>query len=194
MKAIITKIRTSKKDENGNFILENNYHIENDDGSNVTLSQYCKDNNIDYFKIRRYLKKGMTIEEALTPKINMSKICKEKGISQVNILNRVKKKGMTTEEALNKEVRKYVHRNVDKNSLKDYGIKYETLMSRIQKGYSMEEALNIPVRYRSKESLKKISKIYNINHSTLCSRIYNQGMTIEEALLKSNIKRSIENE
>jgi len=78
------------------------------------------------------------------------------------------------------------------NMCKAYGIAREAFMSRINNGWSLEDALTTPIRSKSKfesidhtgkeyNSLDEMCKHYNISKATLYARL-NRGMSLEDAL------------
>jgi len=74
----------------------------------ITLKQYCKENNINYASVLRWMKfKGMTIEEAIRYKpykyeidgMSLNKYCSKNNINYNSALSRIKK-GESVSEAV----------------------------------------------------------------------------------------------
>lgn len=66
-----------------------------------------------------------------------------------------------------------------------HNIKYNTVISRLNRGLSLEDALNNPVRtvVVSKHIRLKLD-LKGINSCTIKNRVHNQGMTLDEAISK----------
>lgn len=78
---------------------------------------------------------------------------------------------------------------------KDYHINYTTVLSRLEKGLSYEEALKKKVKTErmatlnnETKTIKEWCEILNLNYQTVCSRIQ-KGLSYEEALTQSKNNR-----
>ena len=130
----------------------------------------------------------------------LKEYCKEHNICYGTIINRINRRGFSLEEAINipirnteKENKENDHKNkyfYDGKPLKEYckehNICYGTIVIRINKGLSLEEAIKKPINQATKNfykgmSVRKYCKENNINYSTVGYRI-NMGWSIEDAI------------
>ena len=66
-----------------------------------------------------------------------------------------------------------------------HNIKYNTVISRLNRGLSLEDALNNPVRtVVVSEHIRLKLDLKGINSWTIKNRVHNQGMTLDEAISK----------
>ena len=66
-----------------------------------------------------------------------------------------------------------------------HNIKYNTVISRLNRGLSLDDALNNPVRtVVVSEHIRLKLDLKGINSWTIKNRVHNQGMTLDEAISK----------
>ena len=148
-----------------------------------------------------------------------SQMLKHWGISNATYYNRTHKEGLSMEEALTKPIAKTysfqevtVHLGNKYRSLslmaRTYGIKPITLRDRLERGWSVREALTTPidtsthrktvntegVRVQDHKgvwynSYYELAKAYGLTISTLYGRLVRLGWSIEEALLTPTQER-----
>ena len=133
---------------------------------------------------------------------NLKEIAKRFNVDHLTLCRRMNKLGWSIEKAVNTPVIKRKENGIKictingftgnlKEIAEHFNINYRTLCSRINKGMSIEDAVNIPIKDDEikiytvngfTSNLKQISKNFNINYDTLRNRINKQGMSIEEAV------------
>ena len=164
----------------------------------INQEEMCKAYGIKKTTYRNRIKKGKTIEEALTmplKQVNEQKKEKErKCVKQVNKQEKEKELKQVNKQK-EKQERKYVYDYLGnkyinrKEMCKAYSIKESTYRSRIKKGMTVKEALTTPLSQRyvydhlgnKYINQEEMCKAYNIKESTYRSRT-KRGATVEEAL------------
>ena len=175
-------------------------------GKKRTLQEISKITNLSIKSLWYGLNRGYKMSEIphkLSKKLflykNKKRTLKEisdmVGINYVTLRVRIYKYKLSLEQALNlpkyNNYKVYTH-NGDRISVKDISkntdVPYTTILYRLSKGMSLEDAIINTKKffiYEGKElSLKDISKKINIPYSTLRHRIYKQGMSLEDAINK----------
>lgn len=125
----------------------------------LNLAKYCREHDISYNTVYARIKRGMTVEEAISNPIikrasiiknpGICKKCRELGLNYKFIYGRVFQKKMTLEEAMNTP--KYYARKFYKGIpytvyCKQHNIPIERIKQRMRKGMTLEEAIETPVK------------------------------------------------
>ena len=172
------------------------------------------------FTIREESKhKGSVVDHLGNEFKSLSQMLKHWGISPATYYNRTHKEGLSMEEALTKPIAKKFsfqevtdHLGNKYRSLslmaRTYGIKPITLSDRLERGWSIREALTTPVdtsTLRKTVNVKgikvqdhkgvwynsyyELAKAYGLTISTLYGRLVRLGWSIEKALLTPTQER-----
>lgn len=182
-----------------------------------SMTEACNYYGVKSATVSARMKKGMSLEDALVsksvPKNRPKKpvvfkgiefeceddLYKFYGVSRNTVSYRMKKKGMSFEEALTHSGnittgQKVTINNKEFDSIAEacrfYDLNYNSVMKRINRGSSIEEAILTPVHTRAildingvkYNNLDEISHKYNIPRNKLSNLIYNEGMSAEEAV------------
>ena len=172
------------------------------------------------FTIREESKhKGEVVDHLGNKFKSLSQMLKHWGISPATYYNRTHKEGLSVEEALTKPIAKtYSFQEVTDHlgnkyrslslMARTYGIKPITLRDRLERGWSVREALTIPVdtsTHRKNVNVEgirvqdhkgvwynsyyELAKSYGLTISTLYGRLVRLGWSIEKALLTPTQER-----
>ena len=172
------------------------------------------------FTIREESKhKGEVVDHLGNKFKSLSQMLKHWGISPATYYNRTHKEGLSVEEALTKPIAKtYSFQEVTDHlgnkyrslslMARTYGIKPITLRDRLERGWSVREALTIPVdtsTHRKNVNVEgirvqdhkgvwynsyyELAKAYGLTISTLYGRLVRLGWSIEKALLTPRQER-----
>ena len=183
------------------------YTVNNFAGNLKQISERFK---INYGTLyRRINMQGMSIEEAVNTPIgefytvngftgNLNQIAKRFNLNYGTLRSRINKQGMSIEEAVNTPVEEIHIVNGFTGKLKQiaerFNINNSTLRDRVNKGWSIEDSVNTPVKEQKEReikiytvngftgNLKEIAKHFDIKYTTLINRINKRGMSIEEAV------------
>lgn len=172
------------------------------------------------FTIREESKhKGEVVDHLGNKFKSLSQMLKHWGISPATYYNRTHKEGLSMEEALTKPIAKtYSFQEVTDHlgnkyrslslMARTYGIKPITLRDRLERGWSVREALTVPVdtsTHRKNVNVEgirvqdhkgvwynsyyELAKAYGLTISTLYGRLVRLGWSIEKALLTPTQER-----
>lgn len=172
------------------------------------------------FTIREESKhKGEVVDHLGNKFKSLSQMLKHWGISPATYYNRTHKEGLSMEEALTKPIAKtYSFQEVTDHlgnkyrslslMARTYGIKPITLRDRLERGWSVREALTVPVDTSTHHknvnvegirvqdhkgvwynSYYELAKAYGLTISTLYGRLVRLGWSIEKALLTPTQER-----
>lgn len=182
-----------------------------------SVKEMCKYWGVKYQTVNGRLQKGWSVEDALLKPIpdnsytdhlgnrfeSLNKMCKHWGIKKDAFRSRIRK-GMTIEEALTTPVQNQIyaikckdHLGNEFKSIKDmckyWNVSYYTVITRLNDGWSVEEALttptqNITVKVIAKDHLGNefktitdMTRYWGINAGTFTGRI-KKGWSVEDAL------------
>ena len=136
----------------------------------LSLLEYCKRNGLNYATVSGRINRfGYSVEEAIKIPVkeqirkeityagmSIYKYCEKHGISYDVVRNRIEKMGWEVEKAITtpvEERKKRENRIYKGKNLKEYcrdnDLPYTTVLGRIQKGMSVEEAVETPIVRRS---------------------------------------------
>lgn len=183
-----------------------------------TQNEMCKHWNISPGTFRYNLSVGRTVEEALTKKqetkcydhlgngfTSKNQMCKHYGIAMHTLANRLKA-GWSLEKALTTKQNEIDRKKIEcedhlgnkfkskSEMCKYYGVNQATFNTRIESGYSLEEALTKGFRLIEEfedhlgnkyDSVKSICEAYDIQVSTYYRRKH-RGWSIEDILTKED--------
>ena len=192
-----------------------------------SITALAKAYGCNYDIVRRRLKKGFSVEDAISKSKFANKREVEKFVGpdgkefkslraltkayeyNYDTVRRRLKKGISLEDALSKE--RISRKPTDKKFIapdgkeygsikalaKAYGCNYDTVQRRLKKGFSVEDAISkskllnankkiVGPDGKEYDSIKSLSKAYECNYNIVRYRL-KQGMSLEDALSKEKI-------